>query len=83
VIQLVVNREGVVRGSHYDLLSEAVEEVQGTVDKKELRVAWTIGSSGKVTFQAPLGELTKAEGRVTAQFPDGKQASWRAVRLEK
>ena len=81
VIQLVVSQDGVVRGSHYDLISEEVQDVRGAVDKKDLRIAWTIGPSSKVVFQAPLGELTEAEGRVTAYFPDGKQAAWRVVRL--
>ena len=29
-----------------------------------------------------MGELTEAEGRVTAYFPDGKRAAWRVVGLE-
>jgi hypothetical protein len=82
VIRLLVSQDGVVRGSHYDLISEEVQEVRGAVDKKELRIAWRIGPSGKVVFQAPLGELTNAEGRLTAYFPDGKRATWRAVRVE-
>jgi hypothetical protein len=82
LVQLSISREGVVRGSHYDLLSDDVHGIQGAVDKQALRIAFAIGESGKVVFQGPLGELTRPEARVTAYFPDGKTAAWRMVQVK-
>lgn len=82
VVQLLVDRGGAVRGSHYDLLTESVQDIHGTIDKKSLQIAWKIGPSGKVAFQAPLGELTQNEGRVTARFPDGQSALWQTKRMQ-
>ena len=76
LLQLAVSPEGVVRGSHYDLISGEVANVSGAVDKNQLRVSWTIGQEGKVVFECGLSELTKPNGQVTAYFPDGQTGAW-------
>jgi hypothetical protein len=81
IVQLSVNRDGLLRGSHYDLLSDQVQTIEGAIDKQTLRAAWKIGHNGKVVFQAPVDELTKPEGNVTAFFPDGSHGTWRTARL--
>ena len=81
VIQLAVSREGVVRGSHYDLVSDHVQDVRGAVDKQDLRVTWTIGETGSVVFEAPLDELSRPDGRITVHFPGGKTAAWQTVQV--
>lgn len=82
-LQLAVDREGNVRGSHYDLISDEVDSVQGKVNKADLRVIWSIGEKGKTAFEAPLDELTGPEGEVTVRFPGGKTESWRISQLRK
>ncbi len=82
VIQLAVRRDGTIRGSHYDLLSDEVQDLRGNVDKSDLQVAWTIGQQGQVVFEVPLQELSRPAGNVTAHFPDGKKGSWQTVRVE-
>jgi len=76
LLQLAVSPEGVVRGSHYDLISGEVANVSGAVDRNQLRVSWTIGEAGKVVFECGLSELTKPDGQVTAHFPDGQTGAW-------
>lgn len=80
VVQLSVNRDGTVRGSHFDVISNGVQTVKGTVDKQNLQVSWTAGT-GKVVFRAPLEQLTKPQGNVTAQFPGETTASWQTVQV--
>ena len=65
------------------MISDDAHDIRGAVDKKDFRVAWTIGKNGKVQFQAPLDELTKPEGTVTAFFPDGRSAPWQINALAK
>ncbi len=76
LLQLAVSPEGVVRGSHYDLISQEVANVSGAIDKNQLRVSWTIGEQGKVVFECAMSELTKPNGQVTAHFPDGQTGAW-------
>ena len=76
MLQLAVSPEGIVRGSHYDLISGEVANVSGAVDRNRLRVSWTIGEAGKVVFECNLSELTKPDGQVTAHFPDGQTGAW-------
>ncbi len=83
VIHLFVNRDGTVRGSQFDLVSEDVQTVQGTVNKGSLMATWTIGKGQTMVFEAGLAELTKPEGTVTARFADGRTAPWKAVRVTK
>ncbi len=81
VIQLAVSREGIVRGSHYDLISDHVQDVRGAVNKQDLRITWTIGETGSVLFEMPLDEFSREPGRVTLHFPGGQQAVWQTVRV--
>ncbi|NQU26301.1 MAG: hypothetical protein HQ567_33875 [Candidatus Nealsonbacteria bacterium] len=80
VVQLSVHHNGTVRGSHFDVIGNGVQTVQGTVNKQNLQVSWTAGT-GKVVFRAPLGELTKPQGNVTAQFPGETTARWQTVQV--
>lgn len=76
MIQLAVNKDGVLRGSHYDLLSDETQTIQGAIDKKTQLAAWTIGEAGQVVFQSTLDGLTQEKSKATAYFPNGKSGSW-------
>jgi hypothetical protein len=82
-INLSVSPDGVVRGSCFDLITDDAYDVRGTVNKKDLRISWTIGKNGKVQFYASVDELTKPEGVVTASYPDGRSAAWQVNALAK
>jgi hypothetical protein len=82
VIQLAVSRDGLVRGTQLDTLTEDTANIQGAVDKKSLRIAWTIGSKTGAAFEAALGDLTRPQCQVTVRFADGKTAAWEMVRIE-
>jgi len=45
LFQLAVNKQGVIRGNYEDMLAGNVEPINGSVDKKTQRVAWTIGDN--------------------------------------
>jgi hypothetical protein len=81
LLQLAVSPEGILRGSHFDLISDEATDVRGAVDKTGLSASWTIGHAGKVVFQCPVGELTKPDGQVTAYFPDGQTGVWRIAQF--
>ena len=45
IFQLAVNKKGIIRGNYEDTLAGNVEPVNGSIDKKTQRVAWTIEST--------------------------------------
>lgn len=77
-LELAVARDGTLRGTCCDMLSEAVQDVQGRVTQSDRSATWTVG---KASFKASLDELTKPQADVTVRSPDGRTSTWQAVRL--
>lgn len=82
VTQLSVNQDGLLRGSHFDLITNTTVNIQGNVDSNTGEVSWTIGPAGQVVFQANLQQLTSPTGQVTVRYPDGQTDPWQISRLE-
>lgn len=82
MIQLMVNPQGTIRGSHYDLLSEETADIVGAVDRNSAQVSWRIGKSGHVIFESTLAQLTQPQGQVRVHFPDGQSGQWAVTRLQ-
>ena len=82
MLQLAVSKDGVVRGSYCDLVSNQGHKIQGAVDKKTERVAFTIGQQGTTVFETMLADLTSPEGEVSLHFPDGEASDWVLARFE-
>jgi hypothetical protein len=83
MLQLAVSKQGVLRGSYYDLLSDVNHPIRGSVDKQSQRVAWTFGPQGKVTFQTALPVLTEPSGPVAVHYENGQTRQWVLARYEK
>lgn len=61
ILQLAVNRNGVVRGNYYDTVTDTALPVVGGMDRNTQRVAWSIGDKRDVVFETGLGNLTQSE----------------------
>lgn len=72
LLQVAVNKEGAVRGTYYDEISDSSHILQGSVNNQNQMVDWTVGQSGKVTFQAGLDDLTHSSTPVALQLPGGR-----------
>ena len=83
LVQLAVSKNGIMRGTYYDLLTDHDQPIRGAVDKKTQQVAFTFGDQGKVTFETSLGNLTQAKGGIVAHFENGKTSNWTLARYEK
>ncbi len=81
VVHLAVCRDGVVRGSQFDTVSEKSANLRGAVDKTSLRIRWSAEDEPGRVFHAPLGELTKPEGKLVFQAPEAKPAAWKIVQV--
>jgi hypothetical protein len=83
LVQLAVSKDGLLRGSYYDLLTDHDQPIRGTVNKKTQEVAFTFGINGKVTFETTLPNLTQDKGTLAAHFENGKTSTWTLARYEK
>lgn len=79
MLSLAVDKDGILRGTYYDLLSNSAETIQGAIDKGTRRAAWRVGD-GKVTFQTTLNDLTSDLASVSLQFENGQSALWSLAR---
>ena len=82
VVQLAVDRTGVVSGTLYNIATDEAQTVLGQVDKETQRVAMRIGESDDVIMETGLYNLTKDEAPVMVHFGPDRVEYWLLVRLE-
>lgn len=82
MLQIAINKDGVIRGNYYDALTETTLPIQGSVDKKTQRAAWTVGKNDKVVYETGIHNLTKEETQMLIHFGKEKTQQWMLVRLE-
>jgi hypothetical protein len=75
-------KQGVLRGTYDDRLSDVDHPIPGAVDRTTQHVAWTFGD-GKVAFQTALGVLTEPSGPVSDHYENGQTRQWVLARYEK
>lgn len=73
VVQLWLNREGIVRGVYFDHLSGASQNVTGAVDQPTQSVRWSLESNPEAAFATSLKSLTQPQGEVRITLPNGMQ----------
>jgi len=81
IVQLAVNKQGVVSGTLYNTATDAAQTLLGQVDKSSQRVAIRIGESN-VVAETGLYNLTQNEAPLLVHFGSDRQETWLLVRLE-
>ncbi|MEW4453312.1 protocadherin [Bremerella sp. JC817] len=81
-VQLAINKQGVVRGNYTDTSTGKTQVIQGAVDKKTQRVAFTVGDNKTDVVETGLYNLTKDEAPVLIHFGADKTEQWLLVRLK-
>lgn len=82
ILQLAVDKQGVLRGNMTNLKENSNEVVHGAVDKKTQRAAWTVGDDSKTVFETGIYNLTKDETPVLVHLGDDQTEQLLLVRLE-
>jgi hypothetical protein len=82
ILQLAVNKQGVVRGNYFDALTQTTLPVQGSVDKESKRVAWTVGDNKDIVYETGLVNLSREESQMLVHYGKDKTQQWTIVRLE-
>ena len=81
ILQLAVNKDGVIRGNYTATLTSDTQPVQGSVDKKTQRAAWTIGANTDNVFETGIYNLTKDQAPMLVHLGEDKTEQWVLVRL--
>jgi hypothetical protein len=84
VLQLAVNKEGVIAGYYYNTSTNSERPIKGMVDKKTQRAAWTFadGKNTDIIMESGLYNLTMEEATALVHFGKDKTQKWRMARLE-
>jgi hypothetical protein len=81
-IQLAVDKQGTIRGNFTDTKTNQTLSVQGSVDKKAQRAAWTIGSKKQDVMETGLYNLTKDEVPAILHYGKDRTEQWLLVRVK-
>jgi hypothetical protein len=82
ILQLAVDRNGIISGTLYNQQTNKTVTVQGQVDKETQRVAFRFGESDNVVAETGLYNLTQAEAPLLVHFGPNKVENYLLVRLD-
>jgi hypothetical protein len=77
-----VNKQGIIRGNSTDTATNKNQVIQGSVDKKTQRVAFTVGDNTTEVVETGLYNLTKDEAPCLIHFGKERTEQWLLVRLK-
>ena len=81
-IQLAVSKEGIISGTYQNTSTDTVKPIDGMVDKKSQRVAWTVGEKDYPVMETGIYNLTEDTAPALIHFDDGRTQQWLLVRLD-
>jgi hypothetical protein len=81
-IQLAISKEGLLAGTYYNNSTDKSLDVEGAIDQKSQRSAWTVGGEDWPVMETGLSNLTKDEAPALIHFADGQTQQWLMIRLE-
>jgi len=82
VIQLALNRDGIIRGNYQDMLTNQVIPVTGSVDKTTQRVSLKLQGNDQLIVETGLYNLTNDEAPVLVHFGPDRQEGRLFIRLK-
>jgi hypothetical protein len=80
ILQMAVNQQGILRGNYTDETMDHTLPIQGGVDPKTQRVAWTVGDNTTAVMEAGMSNLTQGDAPALLH-KNGKTERWVLVRL--
>ena len=81
IMQLAINRQGMLRGNYTDEVSEATQPIKGAVDQNSQRAAWIVGNHQSLVMEAGLSNLSEGDAPALIH-KNGKTDHWLLVRLK-
>lgn len=81
LIQLAVNKDGIIRGNYFDPPAKNMQLIQGAIDKETERAAWVVADRKNIIFDLLAINLTKNETPILVHVGKDKPQQWILVRL--
>ena len=81
-IQLAVNKQGIISGTFTNTATDKTDPVEGMVDEKNQRVAWSIEGKKWPIMETGLSNLTKDTSPALVHFENGETQQWLLIRME-
>jgi hypothetical protein len=81
-LSLAIDKNGILRGNYYNVVSDENSHVTGKVDKKTQRAAWTIGDKKEPVYEAGISNLTKDQLTILVHKASGKVEQMLLVRVQ-
>jgi hypothetical protein len=81
-MQLAVSKEGIIAGTYQNKSTGQIESLEGMVDQKSQRAAWTVVGKNTPIVETGIANLTANETRALMHFADGQTQQWLMVRVE-
>ena len=82
ILQLAINKQGVIGGSYYDAVADSSFPIQGSIDKAAQKAVWTIGPNQSTAMETDLKSLTEGRAPLRVLFGKDRAQDWVMVRLE-
>jgi hypothetical protein len=82
IFQLAVNKNGIIRGNYYNPLTQEEQPVQGKLDKKSKRVAWTVGTNKTVVYDTGIANLLSKQSSLLIHLDKSNTQQWNLIRLQ-
>jgi len=79
-VQLAINQQGILRGNYTDIVTDHALPIEGAVDQKTQRAAWTVGENKNFFMEAGVKNLTDGEAQALIH-KYSKTELWLLVRL--
>lgn len=81
-MSLAIDKQGLIRGTYYDAVSDSTTNMAGKVDKQSQKAAWTIGDKKTPVYEAGLANLTKQQTTILVHRDGGKVEQMLLVRVD-
>jgi hypothetical protein len=81
-MQLQIAKDGTISGTYVNSAKDTTQTIQGSVDKKSQRAAWTVGDNSNTVIETGLYNLTKEEAPALIHYGTEKTQEWLLVRMD-
>lgn len=83
MLQLAINKDGIVRGNYINQLTSEQSQIYGALDKKTQRISWTIGQNTGTVFDTTLASLADDDSPVLVHYGPTNTQTMALIRLPK
>jgi len=83
LLQLAVDKKGIIRGTYYNEVTTESKPISGAVDKKNQRACFTIAGNKNVVYDTAIGNLLKQSSPILVHYSKSDTQQLTLVRLKK